>query len=113
MAYLRNNRDDEEEQGQFSNLNGLIGNQNQANMALNKNAGGVLGGSGAGGTGAVDTAAPGQGMGGANGGPTRSGMKFVNIQRYLEQNPQTDISGKIRGKADKIIGDENTSFKTA
>ncbi len=82
MAYVQKREADEEQQGQ------------PAANALDRTGGaGVLGG---------DVTA--NGNVNAAPAPTNSGSHFVNLQRYLEQNPMTDVSGKIGGLTDKTIG---------
>lgn len=45
--------------------------------------------------------------------PTRSGMRFVNSQRYFEQNPNQDYATKIANKAGNIAGTEKSANEAA
>ena len=42
--------------------------------------------------------------------PTQSGSGFVNLQRYLEQNPTNDITNSIKNFANSANDKENQSF---
>lgn len=45
--------------------------------------------------------------------PTKSGTRFVNLQRYLDQNDVSGTVQKIQNKTNDILNTEGTSYDTA
>lgn len=45
--------------------------------------------------------------------PTSSGAKFVNLQRYLDQNSLTGTGQKIQNKTNDILNSEGNNFNTS
>lgn len=70
--------------------------------------GGILGGSGAGATGLEASPAP-----KSAGTGTNSGMQFVNLQRYLQQNQGYDAGKQIQDYANKTTANTNSAYDSA
>ena len=45
--------------------------------------------------------------------PTKSGARFVNLQRYLDQNDVSGTGQKIQNKTNDILNNEGLSYDTA
>jgi len=98
----------------FNRLFGVNQN-NDANQQNNSpsqllqlnNSGGAAGFSSGGGV--TQAAAPVQ----KDNGPTRSGMNFINSQRYFDQNPGQNFASKINARADDVSRNEVASNSNA
>lgn len=88
MAYINQNTEDDEDQ--LLN-NGIKGNN-----------GGFLG------SGITDSSP----VKSANA-PTSSGTRFVNLQRYLEQNPSSGVISNLNNKVSSVLSDEGQKYDTA